>query len=104
MSGKRYCAVWEFQVKAEEAAEFENIYGPEGWWAQLFRRSPAYAGTELLRDTERSGRYVTIDRWSSPDGLLQFKQAYAAEYAALDTECERLTEAEKFVGNFEETG
>jgi len=100
----RYCAVWEFQVKAEEVAEFENIYGPEGLWAQLFRRSPAYVGTELLRDTERSGRYLTIDRWNSPDGLQQFKRQYAAEYAALDMRCERLTETERFVGNFEETG
>ncbi|HVM92190.1 MAG TPA: hypothetical protein VMT67_05220 [Terriglobales bacterium] len=104
MSGTRYCAVWEFQVEAEAVGEFERIYGPTGLWAQLFRRSTALLGTELLRDCERSGRYMTIDRWSSPDGLREFKQAYAAAYAALDTQCERLTEAEKFIGNFEETG
>ncbi|HTR25484.1 MAG TPA: antibiotic biosynthesis monooxygenase [Terriglobales bacterium] len=103
MSGTRYCAVWEFQVKPQAVAEFERVYGPDGLWAQLFRRSSAYLGTELLRDAGHSGRYLTIDRWTTRDSLRQFKQEFAAEYATLDQQCERLTEVEKLIGDFEET-
>ena len=42
--------VWEFRVQPGQAAGFERAYAPEGDWARLFRRSPAYRGTELLRD------------------------------------------------------
>ena len=100
MGQARYFAVWEFQVKAECAAEFESIYGPEGSWARLFRRSPEYLGTELLRDLERPGRYLTIDRWTSAGAFYQFKEAAAGEYAALDKQCERLTQAETKIGEF----
>ncbi len=40
MAVARITALWEF----------ESRYGPEGDWAQLFRRAPGYHGSELLRD------------------------------------------------------
>lgn len=101
MSDRHYLAVWEFQVKAECVGEFERVYGRDGLWAQLFRKSTEYLGTELVRDLERAGRYLTIDRWTSREVLGEFKQRFAGEYAALDKTCERLTEAEKLVGEFE---
>jgi hypothetical protein len=100
---QHYLAIWEFQVRAECVPEFEKIYGPDGQWAQLFRRSPLYFGTELVRDLERAGRYLTIDRWISREALRQFKRQFAADYAALDETCERLTESETQVGDFEES-
>ena len=57
--------VWEFLISKESRLEFESIYGPGGPWAELFRQSPNYLGTELLRDLSRPGRYLTIDRWTS---------------------------------------
>lgn len=101
MSAPHYLAVWEFQVKAECVAEFERVYGRDGLWAQLFRKSTEYRGTELVRDLERAGRYLTVDRWTSREALREFKRRFAAEYAALDKTCERLTEAEKLLGEFE---
>lgn len=101
MSETLYCAVWEFHVKPESAAEFERVYGADGSWSQLFRRSSAYRGTELLRDAEGAGRYLTIDRWTSREALRQFKERYAEEYAALDKTCERMTESEAMLGDFE---
>jgi heme-degrading monooxygenase HmoA len=94
-------AVWEFQVKPESIAAFEKIYGPEGTWAQLFHQSPDYLGTELLRDLSRTGRYLTVDRWTSREALRRFKQDHDADYGALDKQCESLTENEIFVGEFE---
>ncbi len=104
MSGRHFFAVWEFQVKAECVVEFERVYGRDGSWAQLFQQSSDYRGTELVRDLERTGRYLTIDRWTSREALGEFKRRFAAEYAALDKTCERLMEAERLLGEFEATG
>jgi heme-degrading monooxygenase HmoA len=98
-----WTAVWEFQVRPESIAEFERAYGPDGLWAELFRRSSAFMGTELLRDKDRAGRYLTIDRWTSREALKQFKEQFAEDYGALDRALEKLTEREALVGDFEST-
>jgi quinol monooxygenase YgiN len=101
MPASHFTAVWEFQVKPEAISAFEEIYGPDGAWAQLFRQSPDYRGTELVRDLDRLGRYLTLDHWTSREALRRLKQDRHAEYAALDKKCESLTEREVFLGNFE---
>jgi hypothetical protein len=70
-------------------------------WAQLFRESPDYRGTELVRDLDHPGRYLTLDHWASREALHRFKQDYQSVYAALDKQCESLTEKEMFLGDFE---
>lgn len=100
MSG-HYLAVWEFHVMAGIVDEFERIYGSSGSWAALFRESPEYLETELVRDPDHPGRYLTIDRWTSREAFLCFKREHAAEYTALDRDCEHLTIAEKLLGDFE---
>jgi quinol monooxygenase YgiN len=99
-----YLALWEFQVKPASISAFEETYGPTGAWAQLFRQSPDYLGTELVRDLNRPGRYLTLDRWTSGESLLRFKQDHQAAYAELDKQCESLTEREVFLGEFESVG
>ena len=94
-------AVWEFHVKPEARPAFERTYGPDGDWARLFRCSPDYRGTVLLRDRDRPSRYFTLDHWSSSEALSQFKNKHHADYAALDKQCEGLTEQETFLGEFE---
>ena len=95
----RYAYVWEYLVSAKTAREFERVYGPEGEWAALFRRHPGYRRTELLRDLDR-GRYLTIDHWESREACAAFREAFAAEFKALDERCERLTSRETLVGEF----
>ena len=99
---QNYLAIWEFEIKAASRAQFEEIYGADGAWAQLFRQNPDYRGTKLLRDLARPGRYLTLDYWPSRESFSSFKQAHAAEYATLDRQCESLTEREGMVGEFEE--
>jgi heme-degrading monooxygenase HmoA len=101
MAEKHYLAIWEYKVKAERVSDFERVYGNDGLWTQLFRRSSEYLGTELVRNLDRSGKYLTIDRWTSREALLAFKQDHAADYGTLDKQCERLTEAEGLIGEFE---
>ena len=102
MSDGPYLAIWEFEIKPKSRAHFEEIYGPDGAWARLFRQSPDYRGTRLIRDLMRPGRYLTLDSWTSREAFHSFKQAHAAQYAELDKQCESLSEREAIVGEFEE--
>jgi len=96
--------VWEFRVQSGRAAEFERAYGPEGDWARLFRRSPAYRGTELLRDPDDPERYLTLDRWDAASDFEAFKAGNGADYRRLDEACEPLCSAEQLVGRFSVEG
>ncbi|HLK31707.1 MAG TPA: antibiotic biosynthesis monooxygenase family protein, partial [Terriglobales bacterium] len=95
---RMYIIVWEFLVRAECAAEFEEVYGPQGQWASLFAQGEGYRGTRLLRDTADPLRYVTFDLWSSRQALDSFRRQHQQEYQALDARCERLTSSEKRLG------
>ncbi len=96
-----YLVIWEFQVKPEARLAFEQAYGPAGDWARLFSQSSDYRGTQLLRDTNRPGRYLTFDQWTSREAFRQFKQAHQADYDAFDQQCEALTDNESLFGEFE---
>jgi hypothetical protein len=93
-----YTLVWEFHVASNCVAEFEGHYGPEGTWAQLFRRSTGYVETILLRDAAEALRYLTIDRWRSAEDYQRFRTEFASDYADLDEQCEALTTREVALG------
>ena len=80
---------------------FEQIYGPEGDWAQFFRQGNGYCGTELSRDLDQPRRYVTLDFWESREAYENFKTQHADEYKAIDQKCESLTEKEQEIWKFE---
>jgi len=94
--------VWEFSVRADKIREFERSYSSAGPWAELFRKSPGFRGTTLLRDTENERRFLTIDCWESIAAQSTMREQFALEYYELDRACEELTEAERRVGVFEE--
>ena len=98
-----FVVVWEFEPRPDAVPEFTRAYAPDGVWAPLFRRSPDYLGSELLRDLDQPSRYVTIDRWTSRAAYDRFRAERAAEYRTLDAECERLTAHEAFLGAFDVT-
>jgi heme-degrading monooxygenase HmoA len=93
--------VWRFTAKPASVADFERHYGSEGSWAQLFRRSPGYRGTTLLRDSAAKNRYLLWDCWDSGASFESFKEEHGADYAVLDKQCEALTEEETKIGVFE---
>ena len=93
--------VWEFYVKPGREAEFEWHYGPEGTWVKLFRKAKEFVRTDLLRDPEIHGRYLTVDCWSDLGAYGSFKENFAAEYQRVDAQMEALTQAEAKLGTFE---
>lgn len=95
-----FVVVWQFEIAEEKIAAFEAAYGPEGAWARLFRISPNYLGTELLRDAYVPGSYLTVDRWQSEAHFRAFRKEHDQEYEVLDRECDALTSTETRIGAY----
>jgi len=95
-----FVVVWQFEIAEEKVPAFEAAYGPGGAWAQLFRTSPDYLGTELLRDAYIPGSYLTIDRWASEDDFRAFRKDHDPEYESLDRSCDSLTSRETRIGAY----
>jgi heme-degrading monooxygenase HmoA len=96
-----YLMIWEFRVRPGMERQFEEAYGPEGRWVQLFRKSRGYVRTEMNRDAKEPRRYITLDFWVSREAYRKFREVCRTEYAAIDGDCEQLTESETEVGRFE---
>ena len=95
-----FVVVWQFEIAEEKIAAFESAYGPEGAWAALFRLSPDYRGTELLRGAYVQGIYLTIDRWASEEAFRSFRKEHDSEYETLDRSCDDLTARETRIGAY----
>jgi len=95
-----YLIVWEFRPKPGMESKFEEIYGSHGAWAELFRRGKGYCATELARDTNDPGRYLTFDFWTSRQAYEQFRESNLAEYKRIDELCEEMTQTELELGRF----
>jgi heme-degrading monooxygenase HmoA len=95
-----FVVIWQFEIAEEKIDAFEAAYGPQGTWAELFRSSPDYLGTELLRDAYIPGAYLTIDRWASEGDFRAFRKDHDREYEELDRACDELTSHESRVGAY----
>jgi len=95
-----FVVVWQFEIAEDKIAAFEAAYGPDGEWARLFRSSPEYRGTELLRDAYVPGSYLTIDRWSSEDAFRAFRKDHDADYESIDRSSDALTSKETRIGAY----
>ena len=95
-----FAYIWEFQVAPEHAGRFEQAYGPDGDWAQLFRRHEGYLWTNLLRDHAHAGRYLTVDYWRTQADRDDFLRRFHPEFKVLDARCGAMTLAETHLGDF----
>jgi heme-degrading monooxygenase HmoA len=95
-----FVVVWKFEIAEERIAAFEAAYGPQGAWASLFRTSPDYLGTELLRDAYIPCSYLTIDRWASEEAFRAFRKDHDQEYESLDRSSDALTSRETRIGAY----
>ena len=97
---RMFVVVWQFEIAEEKVSAFEAAYGPDGTWAKLFRTSPKYLGTELLRDAYIPFTYLTIDRWASENDFRAFRKDHDPEYESLDRSCDSLTSRETRIGAY----
>ena len=97
----RFAYIWEYTVTEDHILEFRRIYGPGGDWVRLFSKGRGFIRTDLYRDQNDPGRFVTTDFWTSREARDRFRQDFAREFEELDQQGEALTSAEKFMGDFE---
>jgi len=93
-----FVRIWAYRPADGAEAGFAAAYGPEGAWAELFRRGTGYLGTELYRAGD--GRWLTIDRWRSRADWDAFLARHRAEYDATDRACAALTAEERDLGEW----
>ncbi len=96
-----YLVLWEFRPKKGAEVRFEQAYGQDGPWVELFKQAEGYISTELMRDLKDPNRYITLDVWTSKQAYDLFRTAHLADYESIDRECEALTECENELGTFE---
>lgn len=96
-----FVIAWQFDVHPESIEKFEEQYGSQGAWSDLFAQSAGYIGTRLLRDSARLNRYVTLDLWTSETAFQELRSRCKTEYEALDAALEPLTSAEIHLGSFD---
>jgi hypothetical protein len=89
-----FVRVWEYEVPADAVPAFRAAYSSHGDWAELFGR---YLGTELYGDPDRSGRFLTVDRWRTEQDWLAFQKGFGVDYEALDARLDRLSARETSV-------
>jgi heme-degrading monooxygenase HmoA len=75
-----YVVLWRFRPLEGRESEFEGAYGPSGEWALLFGRGDGYLGSELLRRSEDSTEYLTLDRWVSRAAYETFRSHFSSVY------------------------
>jgi heme-degrading monooxygenase HmoA len=93
--------VWEYMARPDRIEEFETLYRPDGAWVELFRKSPGFVSTTLMRDVKDGLRYMIADRWTSVESYEAFKQDFAADYQELSRKGERVHRAEHLIGRFD---
>ena len=96
-----YSYIWEYRVHPDKVQEFEQLYGPEGGWAELFRQYKGYRQTLLLKDQDTPLRYLTIDIWDSKAAFEAFRAESRDAFSKLDEKGEQCTIVEKSLGDFE---
>jgi heme-degrading monooxygenase HmoA len=89
--GTVYLRIWKYDVDASRAADFEDAYGPDGAWAQLFSGCDGFLGTELFARVDEPGRYLTVDRFTSAAAWQNFLAELGEAYAELDRRTEGIT-------------
>ena len=92
--------VWEYMVRPDRLEEFEATYRPDGPWVELFKRSPGFLSTTLMRDARDPHRFLVADRWMSEAAYESFKREFATEYQNLSERGERQHRAEHLIGRF----
>ena len=94
--------VREFVVAEGREEDFKKVFGPEGIWFELLRRSPEYLGTDCRLEAEGERRYRVLDYWLSHESFEDFRRRHQLEYEKFSRliASEDLVERETLLGSF----
>ena len=92
--------VWQVDIRAGVAEEFEHLYGADGAWTKLSRRSRSFLGSSFLRDMGTETRYLLIEYWGEMVVYEKHLADFGDEVAELEQQRERLIDRMETIGVF----
>ena len=84
--------VWQVEIHPGQSAEFEQLYGVNGEWTRISRRSRSFLGTSFLRDLASETRYMLVEYWSEMVVYEKHLAQFGREVKALEEKRQRLVE------------
>jgi quinol monooxygenase YgiN len=85
-------AVWQVEIHEGKSGEFEQLYGANGEWTKLSRRSRSFLGSSFLRDLASETRYMLVEYWSEMVVYEKHLSEFAAQVKTLEEKRQRLVE------------
>jgi hypothetical protein len=92
--------VWQIDVRAGAGEDFERLYGADGDWTKLSRRSRSFLGSSFLRDIGSESRYLLVEYWGEMVVYEKHVADFSDELQQLERERERLIERMETIGVF----
>ena len=92
--------MWQFDVKAGRETEFEQLYGVDGEWARMNRRTRSYLGSSFLRDLNLASRYIVIEYWSEMVVYEEHRTYRSDAIVSLEARRTQLVESVEPLGTF----
>ena len=90
--------VWQVEIRAGASEAFERLYGADGDWTKLSRRSRSFLGSSFLREMGSETRYLLIEYWGE-------MVVYEKHLANFDDELKGLEQSRKaLVENIQSLG
>ena len=84
--------VWQVEIHDGKSGEFEQLYGANGEWTRLSRRSRSFLGSSFLRDLASETRYMLVEYWSEMVVYEKHLSEFAAQVKTLEEKRQRLVE------------
>lgn len=76
--------VWQFETFPDRSEDFERLYGADGDWTRLSRRSRSFLGSSFLKDLAAPARYLLVEYWSEMVVYEKHHADFSGEVAALE--------------------
>ncbi len=92
---------WEFNVKTGHEARFEELFGADGAWQAMARRSRSFLGSSFLRDLAQPTRYVLVEYWSEMLVYEKHQADFSDEIRELEAQRDELVQAMTPTGIFQ---
>jgi quinol monooxygenase YgiN len=92
--------VWQFEIHPGRRDEFEALYGADGSWTALSRRSRSFLGSSFLKDLAQPERYLLAEYWSEMVVYERHQADFEDEIAKLDARRNAIVKTMQPIGLF----
>ena len=92
--------VWQFDIQPGKSPDFERLYGADGDWTKLSRRSRSFLGSSFLRAIGSDTRYLLVEYWGEMVVYEKHLADFTEQVKALEAQRALLVDRMETVGIF----